>query len=114
MPLFRRKPFPLEAILWSGDNYDEVMVFCGGGSGNIVDLRGETIIIHMRDSPSTTAVKGEWIIKDPTDDRPFCVRKAIEFDKNFEQIPEKCTSCGRNPPEPSHVHFLCMTCIRTP
>lgn len=119
MPLFRKKPIVVEAVFWSGDNYDEVMVFCGGGSGNIVDLRGasdEVVVIHTRNGPSVQATKGEWIVKEPfpAETRKFYTCEAATFDKTFEQVPEKCTCCGRHKPEPSHPGFLCMTCIRNP
>lgn len=116
MPLFRKKPIAVEAILWTGDNYDQVAVFCGGSAGNIVDLRGETIIILMRDVPSVEVAKGQWILKEPfpTDARKFYTCEASTFDKTFEPVPTWCTACGRNQPVPEHFAFLCETCIREP
>jgi hypothetical protein len=61
-------------------------------------------------------VKGRWVIKEKDrwnlDEYYAC--EAPEFDKTHDQVPEKCSSCGQNPPEPLHFAFLCDFCIRNP
>lgn len=117
MPLFRKKPLAVEAIFWSGDNYDDVVVFASGNAGNIVDLRGEhTIVIRMRDSPAVMVARSEWIIKEPfpTPDRKFYTCEPSTFDKTHDQVPEKCPCCRTRSPQPTHPGFLCITCITNP
>lgn len=101
MPKFRKKSVVVEAILWNGDNYDEVMVFAGGNAGNIIDLRGGTIIILTHEG-KMAADKGDWIIKEPfpTDDRKFYPCKPDIFDKTYEPVGEVYTECELPPIRP--------------
>jgi len=112
MPRFRKRPVVIEAILWSGDNYDEVMAFTKGNAGNFTDLRDDTIIIKTLEGDSPPVKKGTWIIKGVEGEFYPCDARIL--DKTYDRVPEKCPACGRNKPEPTHPDFLCMTCIRNP
>jgi hypothetical protein len=118
MPKFRKKPLVVEAIQWTGDNYDDVMVFTEGNAGNITDLRGDTIVLLTREG-KMSCPKGDWIVKEPnpTADRKFYPIKNEIFQKTYDQVPEKCTACGAREPSnliPAEPHFLCEVCIRNP
>jgi hypothetical protein len=111
MPRFRKKPVVIDAILWDGDNYDEVMVFTKGNAGNITDLRGDTIVVKTLEG-DMKAPKGNWILKGVAGEFYPCDPEI--FDRTYVQVPEKCPSCGQHPPEELHPDFLCETCITHP
>lgn len=118
MPKFRKKPLVVEAVQWTGSNYDEIMEFAGGGSGNIVDQRGRHLVIHTREGKMTADVS-DWVVKEPnpTADRKFYPVKDEIFKTIYDRIPEKCTACGVNEPSnliPAEPHFLCKTCATHP
>ena len=58
MAKFRKKPVVIEAVHWTGENPEEINVFCGE---NVSWPRGEPMICTSEGD--MTASEGDWIIR---------------------------------------------------
>jgi hypothetical protein len=57
---FRKKPVEIQAVLWNGDNVDEVMDFMGWRNAAHDERRG--LQIHTLEGTHSASV-GDWIIQ---------------------------------------------------
>lgn len=64
MPKFRKKPVVIEAVEWTGRNYDDVEAFITGDFGykEMPDQSGAVILIPTLEGLMEASV-GDWIIK---------------------------------------------------
>ena len=84
MPKFRKKPVVVEAILWSGENMDEILVFTG--LKEITDrtkVITNTLIIQTLEGDMRAQI-GDWIIKGVNGEFYPC--KPDIFKKTYELI----------------------------
>jgi len=61
---FRKKPVVIDAIQWTGDNFDEIYTFIYGNSDRLLTHwpdRKEITIDTLEDRH--TAIQNDWIIK---------------------------------------------------
>lgn len=60
MPLFRKKPVVIEAVQWTGDNFDEVVAFTSARAWRRVP--GHDLKIDTLEGVMTADIE-DWIIK---------------------------------------------------
>jgi hypothetical protein len=90
MPKFRKKPVVIEAVCWTGQNLDEVMVFCQGDATLELTVRGssELVIATLEDGRDAEAKhiasRGDWIIKGVKGEFYPC--KPDIFDATYEPV----------------------------
>jgi hypothetical protein len=81
-----RKPFPVEAVPVTTENFEEVAAWCGGSIKP--DSEGEKHIRvrvkHPLNSRQTRAYVGDWILKAGDS---FKVYTAKAFENSFEEAP---------------------------
>ena len=80
MAKYRKKPVEVEAIQWTGTNYDEVKEFCG--SEVIFDLFHHQIFIETLEG-DMRASDGDFIIKGVKGEFYPC--KPDVFEKTYER-----------------------------
>ena len=86
MPLYRKKPVVIEAIKWTGNNFNEIKEFAGENvkmlSSN--ELAVITLEDGMFEKPIHIASIGDYIIKGVQGEFYFC--KPNIFDETYEQV----------------------------
>lgn len=89
MAKYRKKPVVIEAVQWTGKNYDEVMNFMGNNGGNKIayeDYEERCIRTGQIDIPTLegtmTASTGDWIIRGVSGEFYPC--KPDIFEKTYE------------------------------
>lgn len=80
---FIKKPIPIEAVQWTGDNVDEIMNFMGDNPP-VFDYWNR-ITIQTLEGEMKASV-GSWIIRGPKGEYYPC-RQDI-FEETYEQISE--------------------------
>ena len=60
---YRKKPVVIEAMIWTGDNYDELEKFCGETNINVVDTFFHQKLYIMTLEGAMEALVGDYIIK---------------------------------------------------
>ena len=68
MAKFRKKPVVIEAVQWTGQNFDEIKAFAWGQGtkgGRDIEFDGDELLIHTLESGRGPLVASEddWIIK---------------------------------------------------
>lgn len=58
MKKYKKKPVEIQAVLYGGDNKDEITAFCGGAA----DISGDALIVHTLEGDKT-ANAGDFIIR---------------------------------------------------
>lgn len=89
---FRKKPNPVEAVHWTGDNYDEMQEF---GPVDIVaehELGSEsfnmTLLAGVNGAQGWVPVPiGHWIVRNPGDDTDYWPVDNAFMEKNYEPAP---------------------------
>ena len=56
---YKKKPVIIQALQWTGNNYEEVDSFVGSN----YEFSGDEVIIHTSDKGDMTARPGDYIIK---------------------------------------------------
>jgi hypothetical protein len=118
MGLYRKKPLTVEAMQWTGDNFDEITLFCGfrrTADGHEMNAFNPIATFLMPDEsadPKQTAelwveankgllplVDGEWVIKDSLGFYPCQADKFAETYDEVDELPEPLPAfspnCGR-------------------
>jgi hypothetical protein len=86
---FRKKPIIVEAMQWTGDNLDEIMLFCNGDATYEVMASGNCLIVILTSEGRMSANIGDWIIKEPFDkERKFYPCKPDIFEATYEKVEE--------------------------
>lgn len=80
---FRKKPVVIEAIEWTGDNFNHVYEFMHGIKDTITNTTDKKIIIHTLEG-DMTADLNDWIIKGVNGEFYPC--KPDIFAKTYELI----------------------------
>lgn len=86
MPLYRKKPVVIEAIKWSGNNFNEIKEFAGDNVKMLStnELAVITLEDGMFEKPIHIATIGDYIIKGIQGEFYFC--KPNIFDETYEQV----------------------------
>lgn len=86
MPLYRKKPVVIEAIKWSGNNFNEIKEFAGDNVKMLStnELAVITLEDGMFEKPIHIATIGDYIIKSVQGEFYFC--KPNIFDETYEQV----------------------------
>lgn len=96
MPKFRKKPVVIEAIQWSGRNFDEVMNFMQEFHGSKLNYEnaeeaalksGIITITTMHDGQMVNVVPGDWIVPDGKPNTFYPIKPDI-FEKTYELVTE--------------------------
>lgn len=114
MPLFRKKPQVVSAEQWQPGK--EMRGVVGANPNKLcgcVVIGGPSNRPHCHSIKGIVAVDpGDWILEH--EGLGYEVLFDKEIKATYDQVPEKCTCCKTNKPEPMHHTFLCMTCITHP
>ena len=90
MPKFRKKPVVINAIQWTGSNFDEVSQFTKNNHGNKFNHENsEELAIKSGDyfiNSGMIVTKNDWVIEEL--DGSFSSCKNESFQENFEPIAE--------------------------
>lgn len=81
MKLYRKRTPVIEAVLWTGDNVDEIKEFCPDAT---IDGYGKLwipAIIHRY-----CAKCPSFIVKDPDNQYPYRAWKPDDFNNVFEEV----------------------------
>lgn len=91
MKKYRKKPVEIQAVIWTGANFDECMKFMGENGGNKIAYEDkEEHCIRMGTLPVKTvagnivATKGDYIIKDVKGEFYPC--KPDNFHLTYEEV----------------------------
>lgn len=91
MSKFRKKPVVIEAVLWNGKNFDEVMNFMHEFHGSKFNYENAEELAHTTNEITIstlegvmTASKGDWIIKGVNGEFYPC--KPDIFEKTYELV----------------------------
>ena len=76
---FRKKPVVIQAIQWTGDNFDEIIQFCS----RAVSRKDMSLIIHTLEG-DMEASKGDWIIRGVKGEFYPC--KQDIFEQTYEPV----------------------------
>lgn len=81
---FRKKPVVIEAIKWTGENFDAVKKFAGD---NVKLEDDELVVVTLEDGKDNkakhAASKGDFVIKGVQDEFYFC--KPDIFEETYER-----------------------------
>ena len=81
---FRKKPVVIDAIKWTGDNFDAVKKFAGD---NVKLDDGELVVVTLEDGKDSkakhAASKGDFVIKGVQGEFYFC--KPDIFNETYER-----------------------------
>ena len=112
---FRKIPVEIEAVRWTGDNWNEISQFVYGevvdpddedyddGKYQVVPDGPETLSILTMDG-EMFADRGDWVIREPfpTTDRKWYPCKPEIFDRTYEPC-EEASSLRTAPPQGQEV-----------
>ena len=79
---FVKKPVKVQAVQWTGNNYEEIIHFVGYVCF-VNSLDKDSVIIKTLEG-NHYARKGDWIIHDVDDKFYFC--KPDIFEKTYEEV----------------------------
>lgn len=79
---FVKKPVQVQAIQWTGDNYEEIIDFVGSASFPYSFDDGEIIIETLEGA--VAARRGDWIIRGVNGEFYPC--KPDIFEKTYEEV----------------------------
>lgn len=79
---FRKKPVVIDAIQWTGNNFDQIRKEFG--KAPIVEVKAKQSLIIDTMEGIITASKGDWIIKGVNGEYYPC--KPDIFDKTYEKV----------------------------
>jgi len=84
MPLFRKRPVVIEAVQWTGDNYDEIATFLAAGDHPLAFTNdGHRFLVIGTLEGDHQANPGDWIIKGVQGEFYPC--KPNIFDATYEK-----------------------------
>lgn len=90
MPKYRKKPIVIEAVRWTGDNWNAVIYFCGkavrGDQETLVQDGTRMPVFIKTLEGEMRAELGDWIIKGVNGEFYPC--KPDIFEKTYEYVPE--------------------------
>ena len=82
MPIYRKKPVEVEAVLWTGENCVEIIDFCGA---DILSFRGRNLDFIIGTLEGVTQVSvGDFVIKGVAGEFYPC--KPDIFSATYEQV----------------------------
>ena len=84
MAKYRKKPIVIEAIQWTGDNFDELATL-GGAHEYEQDFLSDNVTIKTLEG-DMKAQKGDWVIKGVNGELYPC--KPDIFEKTYEAVLE--------------------------
>ena len=79
MSRYRKKPIVIEAVCWTGENFQEITDW----ADDVWERRGLLLMIHTREG-TMTADPGDWIIKGVQGEFYPC--KPDIFDATYEPV----------------------------
>ena len=80
---FRKKPVVIEAIQWTGDNWDELEVFCPYGLTYDYPAHVKSIIVKTLEGQHTCSLN-DWLIKGVKGEFYPC--KPEIFETTYEKV----------------------------
>lgn len=81
---FAKKPIKVQAVQWTGDNYEEIADFVGG-IRSVYHLNDEYIIISYQTLKGDHCLRnGDWIIREVNGDIHRC--EPDIFEKTYEEV----------------------------
>lgn len=83
---YRKKPVIIEAVVWNGENKDEIIEFCGEGNVEFADMFFLTKLFILTLEGKMEAALGDYIIKGVNGEFYPC--KASIFKKTYEEVEE--------------------------
>ena len=84
---YARKPVVVEAVLWTGENLEEVKSALEGHKSEVVVIKDGTPLIYIYThgrSHSTSTYPGHWVFEDT--DGQIVVYPPEKFEQNFEPV----------------------------
>lgn len=83
---FRKKPVVIEAVQWTGKNYEDVMVFTSEMPAIFKPVEGRDFVIPTLEGKMRAQV-GDWIIRGVNGEFYPC--KPDIFEKTYEKVEEE-------------------------
>lgn len=80
---FIKKPVEIQAVQWTGDNYDEICKFIGYFPNIIYGSRGPYVVIKTLEGDHHASV-GDWIIRGVKGEFYPC--KPDIFEQTYEEV----------------------------
>lgn len=94
MPFFRKKPVVIEAVQYTGPNFDEIEEFCGGDA----EFRDGELLVATLEGP-LHATPGDWIIRGVAGEFYPCKPSIFEVTYTELAPEEKWILVDQNPPQ---------------
>ena len=84
---YRKKPVIIEAVVWNGENKDEIIEFCGEENVEVSDVFFLTKLYILTLEGKMEAALGDYIIKGVNGEFYPC--KASIFKKTYDVVEEE-------------------------
>ncbi len=83
MSKYVKKPIPIEAVQWAGDNLDEIKELAGEHQDSVMALNNGLLGIHTLEGTMTASI-GDYIIKGVQGELYPCRRDI--FEATYEEV----------------------------
>lgn len=83
MPTFRKKPNEIQAVRWTGDNFDEIAAFAG--NERVMQVGTTLNVFNDLHSQMVQVGEGAWLAKGTSDGDYYPIADHV-LEADFEQV----------------------------